>query len=513
MSNCIEQTYWRGKNRLKAFVRRSRIKYRRVARWCAEFASGKIPREGGSILEDSLFVSSKEHGSDDEEDEFYGGSQHQSSASSSGVTLWNRLPIGWNSYERDVAKMLTWKKNAKRIGAFLVLAIAACLFVSYTISVSTTLYEEETVSLRASLESNDAFISMWYHAHVDILSYDSINELARDADIAEPCRKITYAEYVTRFLGHDTGDIDAILSDKSNDLHKYNKGVADLDLDLLSHMLCHVASDLHEQDPTRAMYVTPKMLNVSEFHVASKFKDEDAVGDFAVHDRYDAENVCIMAYIRPVKEQAGQTESDDKSEHSHGSTKVYEAALNITDDVFVHSTDIGLTQSDDSSRYYVHRNDSSSLYNTRTWWNSALFLDGEPGECVLFVNADLRVDGPNIPQDNRQFEVVRSSMLLSPPSEEAREANGGEEPSKVLFSSKVWKHGVVHHDMVLEKSQPDLAAFEDNLFESHDGARTSSVDHLLIGLEQSAEPQVVVSMMHGRWNIFDEIRRAMKTDV
>ena len=505
MLNCIEQTYWRSRNRLKAFARRSRIKCKRVARWCAEFASGKIPRKGGSLLEDSLFVSSKEHGSDDDDDEFCGGPQnHQSSP---GVTLGGRLLVGWNSYERDVAKMLTWKKNAKRIGAFFILAIAACLFVSYTINVSTILNEEETVSLRASLESSDAFISMWYHAHVDILSYDSINELARDADIAEPCRKITYAEYVTRFLAHDAGDIDAILNDKTNDLHKYNKGVANLDLDLLSHMLCHVASDLHEQDPTRAMYVTPKMLNVSEFHVASKFKDDNAVGDFAVHDRYDAENVCIMAYIRPAKEDIGRT-----AEHSHGSAKIYEAALNITDDVFVHSTDIGLTQRDDLSRYYVYRNDSSSLYNTRTWWNSASFLDGEPGECVLFVNADLRVDGPNIPQDNRQFEVVRSSMLLSP-SSDTSEPVAGEAPSKVLFSSKVWKHGVVHHDMVFEKSPPDLAAFEDNLFERHDDARTSSVDHILIGLEQSVESQVVVNMMNGRWNIFDEIRRAMKTDV
>lgn len=504
MANCAEKIAWKIKSRLKRFKRQNRPRLRRATRWCLSWCYDEVDIARDDLIHNSVvdMLMSKERNSDDEgiHDDFIADESAEQSVSA-GVTLFNRLPVGWNKHERDVRSAKRRRKNIRRLCALVFLVSVALLTIFYTVDVFSS-YDDEISSLRDSVDVGDgAFVSMWYHAHIDLLSHSDVNELARDADLSAPCRKITYAEYVTRFLGHDAAALDELLDEPSDaGTRRYGKSMADLDVDLLTHMLCHVAYDLHKQDPDRPMYVTPKMLNVSEFHVAAKFRGAPQdKGEFAVYDHYDAENLCIMAYIRPGDDAAAGEEDED---HSHGVAKVYEAALNITDDVFVHSTSVGLAREDDRSRYYVYRNDSEALYDTRTWWNSALFADGKPGECVLYVNPEIRVG-----DDSGRLEVVRSSMLVDPPAVDS------DEESKVLFSSKVWKHASIDHDMVLDRNPPDLVAFEADLFGAHDDVRTTAARHEFPALEQSVESQIVLDMLHGRWNIFDEIRRAMKADV
>jgi hypothetical protein len=425
------------------------------------------------------------------------------------VTLYNRLPVGWNQYMRDASKTKRFRRNAKRLTLGLFLMLIVGVIFSYIYEVG--LYSSDDLGADDSHgDELGTHASIWYHAHIDLASYDSVDNLARDSRLNEPCRKLTYSEYATRMLDHDSSYVE----DFEDEPHKnvgYARLIANLDIELLTHMMCHMAYDIHDQDRSRPMYITPKMLDVSELRVAYKTSDKE-LSEFETYDNYKIENVCIMAYIRPENIEDELEEEDGARSHDH-SIRPYEGAINAPNGSFVHSTDIGIAAEDERRRYYVNRNESSKLYNTRSWWNNALYSHGKPGECVLYINPDISTPKDNAMDlsDNEQFEVIRSSMLV----EQSASALADETSAEILFSSKIWKNAAIRHNIVLSETDPIFEAFFEDMFSDGTVRSSNTLDATATfdTIESSAEAQIVMNLMHGRWNIFDEIRRAMKSNI
>lgn len=380
--------------------------------------------------------------------------------------------------------------------------------------------------MRGATASSGTVFTLGYHAHLDIKTFEDVDSYSRAVGMQQTCRPITRREYITRTLDHDESlslrmkSVDFRQEDELDDFEEGLAAAAGVDLEFLTHALCHHAHTLHiNGDPRHPVFVTPKMLSVADLQVAlRKGSDEKVTSPFVKFSDFALPDVCIMAYVRPdddytvsnVGNGAIPSTQEDKMKHGR---KPFEKALGLRSDVFSHVTDVAIWPEDagydeemsvdNANRMYVvdDRHKSDSRFPTRSWWNSALYDMGPAGECALYVNPKFENDTSTKMKKarNKKVDIFRRSALVP-------KHNGKD----VLFGSQVWRNGALAHDMVLNATLPDaLLSLNSSTGFLHDDSNSVRVRVAYDSLSKNAEMQIVLDIMNGQWDVFDEFRRGM----
>lgn len=262
-------------------------------------------------------------------------------------------------------------------------------------------------------KKNDIF---WYHVNLNMRKYDDFNTMKQQyADVlSQPCIPLTRKETSNNFI-QQCG---------VNDVH--------VDLTLLYHMMCHLASERTIEN-NNINIIIPKFLNVTNLR---RLNDEFPIGLFQQDndhieyiESYQVPNICVMAISLP-------------SEHVNLDHKHFpiEQSIdpNIPEGAFIH-TSIRHLNDDNSTLYDLNPSIEKKMNET---WKSVPTV----GECSILINPEFVQLSPG------NYTLRHSHVLLRDKTEFKTMIYNDVEIkfNDIDFSHRHWKPKTQKHNMYVQ---------------------------------------------------------------
>ena len=233
-----------------------------------------------------------------------------------------------------------------------------------------------------NIDKNDFYNqTFWYHAYLSFLNFDTYDQMfLNHYDVLkQPCRMITQKEV----------EDNVIMIDSDNYI----------DLTLVYHMMCHLATDKTIQN-NRINLVIPKYMNITELRILAdqypnylfnpKHQENQKEDYFRLIKNFIIPNICIIAVSLP--------EEVINLNHKHFPVE-QSIDSDIPEGAFIH-TSIKIKNETKSNVKYILNPVIGKELN-ETW-----ALTPSPGQCSLMINPEtFRLTSNN-------YTVIHSHILL-----------------------------------------------------------------------------------------------------
>lgn len=252
------------------------------------------------------------------------------------------------------------------------------LYCIYGLMVGNT----ETARIDTVIDENDTVLKNgetihWYYANLGLKKYKTFSELKHEyyGTIMQPCRPLTIEEIETNVL--------------SNPKDNY-----EIDLTLIYHILCHVATDQVISNGNMNV-VIPKYLNISQIRKVENESPIDLMNDgIALSlDNLELPNICVMAIAAP----------DDKiHRHENHEHWKFEKKIgkNIPSGSFIH-TSVSHHENSTITQFTLNPITRTSIH--QMWKQIPV-----QGECAILVNPDIAQKNT----DDEKYTITHTSHML-----------------------------------------------------------------------------------------------------
>jgi len=270
-----------------------------------------------------------------------------------------------------------------------------------------------TINVEQPNKRNDIY---WYHANLNMRKYDTFDDMKQQyVDIlSQPCIPLTKKETSNNFV-QQCG---------VNDVH--------IDLTLLYHMMCHLASERTIEN-NNINIIIPKFLNISGLR---RLNDEFPIGLFQNDNNnveyiesYNVPNLCVMAISLPADHV--------NLDHKHFPIE-QSINPNIPEGAFIH-TSIKHLGDDNSTLYDLNPSIEKKM---NEMWKSV----PTPGECSILIN-------PEFIQLSPGNYTLRHSHVLLRDKKEFKTMIFNDVDIKfndIDFTHKHWKPKTQKHNMFVQ---------------------------------------------------------------
>lgn len=301
--------------------------------------------------------------------------RHEYMKSSTRPGHFDALPV--NSVNQTINRKNAIKEFVTTI-ASVVIHIYVVIY-GYEYFTSTSQIDDIIITLNETQHEENERKSdiFWYHANLNIRKYDTVLDMKREyLDVlSQPCIPLTKREASTNFLSQCGNEKDL-----------------KIDLTLLYHMMCHLASErtIHNNNIN---IIIPKFLNITDLR---RLNDEYPIGLFEQNndklefiDTYQIPNICVMAISLPAEHI--------NLDHKHFPVE-QSIDPNIPEGAFIH-TSVRKTSDDNATFYDLNPIIQKSM---NEMWKSI----PTPGECSILINPEFNQAGAG------NYTLSHSHLLL-----------------------------------------------------------------------------------------------------
>jgi hypothetical protein len=232
----------------------------------------------------------------------------------------------------------------------------------------------EDIQLTTTQKDNNN--THWYYASLGLKKYKTFDVLKSQyyTTIMQPCRPLTKEEIDTNLLSNARDSFE-------------------IDLSLIYHILCHVATDQVIENSNMNVII-PKYLNVSQIRRVDNESPIDLMNDdIAISlETLELPNICVMAIAMP---------KDKKDDHDHDHWE-FEKKIdkNIPSGSFIHSS-VSHVINETISHYSLNPITKSTV---QQMWKSLPIA----GECAILINPDIAQKNT----DDEKYTITHTSNML-----------------------------------------------------------------------------------------------------